>query len=171
MWFHIEFCLPEKPPTPNNIGVVLKGNQRQLCREDLFLQYEKDKHFSLLSDLVPIKSLPEGTKVLCSLIYNIITEGYWSDAWTFFGLQCANEISQIQGIGFDKSYSPVAYSESFIINIGIVAIYRLTARILDINNAFQNKHFPIHERVCVIPPTYYIDWFERSYPNVPINLD
>ena len=50
-------------------------------------------------------------------------------------------------------------------------MHRLTARISDVSNAFQNNFFPIYERVCVIPPPYYIDWFEISYPNVPLNLD
>ena len=39
------------------------------------------------------------------------------------------------------------------------------------SNAFQNTNVPIHERVCVIPPPYYLDWFEKSYPNVPLNRD
>ena len=50
-------------------------------------------------------------------------------------------------------------------------MHRLTARILDVSNAFQNKNVPIHERVCVRSPPYYLDWFERSYPNVPLNRD
>ena len=45
----------------------------------------------------------------------------------------------------------------------------LTDIILDVSNAFQNKKIPIHERFCVSPPPYYLDWFERSYPNVPLN--
>ena len=45
----------------------------------------------------------------------------------------------------------------------------LTAKILGVSNAFQNTNVHIHERVCVIPPPYYLDWFERSYPNVPLN--
>ena len=40
---------------------------------------------------------------------------------------------------------------------------RLTARVLDVSNAFQNTNVPIHERVCVSPPPYYLDWFKRSY--------
>ena len=48
-------------------------------------------------------------------------------------------------------------------------MHRLTASILDVSNSFQNTNFPIHERVFVSPPPYYLDWFERSYPNVPIN--
>ena len=43
--------------------------------------------------------------------------------------------------------------------------------ILDVSNAFQNTIFPIHERFCVIPPPYYLDCFEISYPNVPLNRD
>ena len=50
-------------------------------------------------------------------------------------------------------------------------MHRLTARILDISNAFQNTNVPVHERVCVIPPPYYLDWFEISYPNVPLNIN
>ena len=50
-------------------------------------------------------------------------------------------------------------------------MHRLTASILDVSNSFQNTNFPIHKRVCVSPPPYYFDWFERSYPNVPLNQD
>ena len=50
-------------------------------------------------------------------------------------------------------------------------MHRLTARILYVSNAFQNTNVPIHERVCVSTPPYYLDWFERSYLNVPLNQD
>ena len=63
----------------------------------------------------------------------------------------------------------MAHADSFRINIAIASIHRLTARILDVSNAFQNTKFPINERVCVSTPPYYLDWFERSYPNVPLN--
>ena len=79
--------------------------------------------------------------------------------------------SHIKGIGFDKSYSPVANSDSLRINIAIMAMHRLTARILDVSNSFQNKNVPIHEIVCVIEPPYYLYCFEISYPNVPLNRD
>ena len=48
-------------------------------------------------------------------------------------------------------------------------MHRLTASILDVSHAFQNTNVTIHERFYVIPPPYYLDWFERSYPNVPLN--
>ena len=50
-------------------------------------------------------------------------------------------------------------------------MHRITARILDISNAFQNTNVPIHERVFVSPTPYYLDWFERYYPNVSLNRD
>ena len=50
-------------------------------------------------------------------------------------------------------------------------MHRLAASILDVSNAFQNTNVPIHERVCVSRPPYYLDWFKRSYPNVPLNRD
>ena len=61
------------------------------------------------------------------------------------------------------------HADSFIINIAIVSMHKLTARILDVSNAFQNKNVPINERVCISPPPYYLDWVERYYPNVPLN--
>ena len=38
---HLEFRLPEKPPTPKNIGDALGGPQRQFWKEALFVQYDK----------------------------------------------------------------------------------------------------------------------------------
>ena len=54
----------------------------------------------------------------------------------------------------------MAHADSLRINIAIESMHRLTARILDVSNAFQNKNAPIHERVCVSPPPYYLDGFE-----------
>ena len=79
--------------------------------------------------------------------------------------------SQIKVIDFYQSYSPVAHADSFRINIAIASMHRLTARILDVSNAFQNKNVTIHERVYVSQSPYYLDWFERSYPNVALNRD
>ena len=78
---HLEVCLPKKPPTPNNIVEGLKVPQRQLWKEYLFVQYENNNNVSLLSDPIPIKSLPEGGEFLCSLIAAIIKEGDCSDIW------------------------------------------------------------------------------------------
>ena len=84
---HLEVRLPKKPPTPKNIGDALGGPQRQLWKEALFIQYEKNKNVSLLSAPIPIKSLPEGTKVRRSLVAPSIKEGDCSDAWKFFARQ------------------------------------------------------------------------------------
>ena len=89
--------------------------------------------------------------------------------WKFVARHCANGSSHIKGIDIDQSNIPVAHAESFNINISILYIHRLTANILDVSNAFQNTNFPINEIVCVSRPPYYLDWFERSYPNVPLN--
>ena len=45
---HIEVCIPNEPPAPNNIGGGLKDPQRQLWKEYLFVQNDKNKKFSLL---------------------------------------------------------------------------------------------------------------------------
>ena len=87
---HLEVRLPKKPPTPNNIGDALGGSKRKFWKEALFVQYDKNKNFSILSNPIPIKSLPEGTKFLCSLIFPSIKEGDCSDACKFVARQCAN---------------------------------------------------------------------------------
>ena len=56
-------------------------------------------------------------------------------------------------------------------NTDIMNVYRLTARIFDVRNEFQNTHSPIYERVCVSPPPYYLYWFVISYLNVTLNKD
>ena len=133
---HLEFSLPKKPPTPKNIGDDLGGPRRQLWKEALFVQYEKNKMFSLLSAPIPINPLPEGTKSLCSLIGPSIKEGDCSDVRKFVARSCANGSSHIKSIGFYKSYIPVAHAYSFRINIDIASMHRLTAKILDVSNAF-----------------------------------
>ena len=65
----------------------------------------------------------------------------------------------------------MAYAESLRINISIAAMYKLNDRILDVSNAFQNANITIHERVCVSTSPYYLESFERYYPNVPLNQD
>ena len=64
MVLHLEVCLPNKPPKPNNIGECLKVPQRQLWKEALYVKYDKNKNASLILDPTPIKSTPEGTNIL-----------------------------------------------------------------------------------------------------------
>ena len=85
---HLEVRLPKKPPTTNNIGDDLGGPQRQIWKESLFVQYDKNANFSLLSAPIPIKYLPEGTKVLRSLIAPSIKEVDCSDALKFVASHC-----------------------------------------------------------------------------------
>ena len=127
------------------------------------------KNVNLLLDPTPIKYLPDRTKILHSLIDPIIKEDECSDACIFVSHHYANRSSQIQSIYFDNSYSPLAHADSFRMNIFIADMHKLTDRILDSSNTFRNKNVPIHEIVCVSPPPYYIDWFEKCYPNATLN--
>ena len=77
---HIEVRIHKKPPTPKNIGEGLKGPQKTFCKEYLFVQYDKNKNVSLLSDPITIIFLPRGTKVLHSLIATSIKEDDCYDA-------------------------------------------------------------------------------------------
>ena len=63
----------------------------------------------------------------------------------------------------------MAHADSFIINIAIAAMNRLTTSILDVSNEYHNTNVPIHEIVYVIPPPNYLDWFKLFYPNVILN--
>ena len=63
----------------------------------------------------------------------------------------------------------MSHADSFIIKISISYMHRLTASIVYVSNPFQYTNVLIYERVCVSSPLYYLDFFERSYPNVPLN--
>ena len=134
------------------------------------MQYDKNQNVSLLSDPIPIKSVTEGTKFLPLIISLSINEYDCAGAWKFVACHYANGGYKIKGIDFDQYYIPVAHADLFIINISIVGMNRLTAMILDFSNSFHNKNFPIHKIVCVITTPYYLEWFEISYPNVPLNI-
>ena len=92
---------------------------------------------------IPIKYLPDGTKLLHYLIAPGIKEGDCYDAWKFIANHCANESYQTKGIEFDESYIPLAYAESFRIKISIAPIHRLTVSILDVSNYYQKKRFQL----------------------------
>ena len=168
---HLEVIQPWKPLTPNNIVEAIKDPKREYWKEALFVQYEKNKNFSLILYPIPITSPPppDGTNVLCSLIDPSIKEGYCYDAWKFVTRHVENGNYQIKGVDFDQSYSPVVHTDPFRINIAIAAMNRLTDRILGVSNAFQNTNVTIHEKVCDNPQLYYLDWFGKNYPNVPLN--
>ena len=48
-------------------------------------------------------------------------------------------------------------------------MHRLIDMILYVRNEFQNTNVPIHERVRVSTPPYYLDRFEKYSPNDPLN--
>ena len=135
------------------------------------MQFAKNKDVNILLAPIAIKSLPDGTKFVCSLIAPRSKEGDFYDEWKFVSRHCENGSSQIQGVGFYQYYSPVAHDDYFRTNITFANMHSLNARILDVINDFQNKNVLIYERVCVSPPPYYLDWFEKSYPNVSLNRD
>ena len=103
------------------------------------MQYDKKNIFSLLSDLILIKSLPEGTKVLRSLIATNNKKGDCYDAWKFVARQFENGSYHIKGIDFDESYIPVANADSFIIKFSITSMHRLTATVLYVSNTSMFK--------------------------------
>ena len=62
---NLEVIPQKRPPTTNNIGGGLKGLQRKLWKEYLFVKYDKNINIRLISYPIPIKSLPEVTIFLC----------------------------------------------------------------------------------------------------------
>ena len=131
----------------------------------VIFQYDKNNNFNLISDPIPIKYLLDEKKVLISIIDTVVKKLH-VHIHENFAQHSANGSSRIQGIACCQYYSPVALVDSFKINITIAAIHRLAYIVLDISNAFQNKYVPIHYIVCVGPPPYYLDCFDKYYPSV-----
>ena len=133
----------------------------------MFMQFDKNNNVNLISDPIPIKYLPEGKIVVCSLIATSIKECDCSDAWNLFACHCENGSFHINV--FDKSYGLVTHADSLRINIIIAYMHRRNDRSLYVSNEFHNTNVPIHKRVSVSPPPYYLYWFEIAYPNIPLN--
>ena len=86
---------PKLGPSPN-----LLLSQVQAA---LFVKYDKNKNFGLLLDPIPIKCLPEVTKVLRSLNAPNIKECDCIDAWQLFARHFVTESYHIKVIDFDQS--------------------------------------------------------------------
>lgn len=41
--------------------------------------------------------------------------------------------------------------------------------VLDVKNAFQNTNVPACKHMHISLPPYYLEWFRKVYPNVPVN--
>ena len=134
-WFYILKFVAQKS--------LLKGPQIKFCKEALFVKYYKNQNVRLLQDPIPIKYLPYGKKVLRSFIAPSIKQVDCSDEWKFTTHHCVNGSSHIQGIDIDQSYIPLSNSYSFIINIAISYMHRLTTNILDVSNTFHITHLPL----------------------------
>ena len=63
----------------------------------------------------------------------------------------------------------MVHADSYRINISIADIHILATRILDVGNSFHNKNSSIHKIVGFSSSPYYLEWFERSYPNGTLN--
>ena len=75
------------------------------------MKYDRNQNVSLLLYPISIKYLPNGTKVLHSLIALIIKEGDCSDAHKFVAHHCENCISKIQVVGVGQYYITMAHAE------------------------------------------------------------
>ena len=63
----------------------------------------------------------------------------------------------------------MTYADYYRINIDIATMYRLNDMLLTVDNSSHNTNVTINERVCFSTPPYYLDWFEKYHPNVPLN--
>ena len=63
----------------------------------------------------------------------------------------------------------MAHADSFRINISVAAMHRLTKRTLYVINAVQNINVTINEIFFVITTPYFMEWFEKHHPIIPIN--
>ena len=104
------------------------------------MQHDKENDNVLLTP-IPIKFLPDVTKVLCKLIDPSIKEGEYYDAWNY-SHHCENESYHIQGVGFDQSYIIISHADSFGENIAITTMNRLNTRILMLVNIYRIHIFP-----------------------------
>ena len=117
----------------------------------LFIWYNMNNIIKILSDKLPTKYLPKGTKVLIYLIAPVIKRGSWSNFYPFTG-HCANGSSQVQGVDFDKYYIPVVYVDPFSINVAISEIHRIYGKVYTPVVISGTNIIPIEEILKITTP-------------------
>ena len=55
-----------------------------------------------------------------------------------------------------------------MINIVVAELILLVEIVLDVISSFQNTNVLINEQLCIISRQYYIEWFKRTYPYIPV---
>jgi hypothetical protein len=158
----------KRPTTYTNIGDCLKSSENVQWKEALFGQYDKNADANLFTKPIPVSTLPKGTKILRSIISPNIKTTDVPDMYQFITRHCANGSAMIRGLDYQESYSAVALASSVRIVVAIGAAENMIFGIIDVKNAFQNTMIPSGERQHLSLPPFYIHWFRRKYPLVPI---
>ena len=125
------------PDKPSNFGQSLKVTVRVNWIKGAFSKYNKKSAFGIFTDPFPRSNLTSTTRIPWSVLSPSINN-IGDNIYRYFPRHCANGGSQLKGIDFYQSYSPVLEAPTIRLIIVIDYTYHLTIVIADVTNNFHN---------------------------------
>ena len=113
--------------------------------------------------------ISQDTKIIRPRISFRVKTTYIDNQYDLYSRKCADVLSMIEGVDFTVYYAPVAVIWSLFIIAALASAEGLILFVLDISNAFQNTILPNPaERVCIILPYLFMDWYNIKCPKHPL---
>ena len=72
---------------------------------------------------------------------------------------CANGRTQIRGSDFTESFPPVISTCTVPSSIVLTASWNIIGGLIDVTNAFQNTMLAPANRIYILMPPYFLQWF------------
>ena len=135
----------------------------QLYQRSLY-KILQNSSFGLVLDPFHHTSLPINTQVL-HYVFPPATKKVKKN-YRSFPLHCDNGGTQVKGVIFDQSCSPLLAESNLILFIAAPFAYQLTIGISDATNYFQNSLKASNECYIINCPPHYITWFKFRLPNI-----
>ena len=137
-------------------------------KKGLFEAYNKNPYTRVFTAPFPIEDVLPGHRVLESRVTFKVKEMTEKYMWDLYYRHCANGSVQIKGIDFFTSYSAIVTTDSVRVCLAFRASMNMLVFALDIGNAFQNTLVRVLQRIYVRCPPFYFEWFQTTYPNMPL---
>ena len=164
---HHEVFYTTTPDKTSNVGQDLKGSNRVNWIKVSYAQYYKNSTFGLPITLFTHANLPSTTRVIQSVLSPVI-KNISDNIYQYCLHHCTNGGTQLKGVDFDQSSSPVPAAPILLLVVAIDTTYHITIDIVHVTNAFHNALKDSFEREIIDCPPHYLSCFKFRLPNIHI---
>ena len=153
---------PVKPDRPKSFFECLKHPLKRNWIAAAKIMFKKNKRIAVFSLPFLKKDLPEGQKVLRTLLVPEWKPTELSNVWEPRIRECVVGTPQQRYLDFDNSYAAVVDPTSVKCHIAYASATMSILLVYDISNAFQNTfNKPGHDIFVTVPPTY-MEWLHEE---------